>query len=137
MSQLATATFWRDVADRAVGQAFQVLLPFLVLVSTTSRIDLEAGAAVAVVAAVQVIVVILRSLSGLRVDSGAPVAAQVIDRAVAAAAASVLSLVTAEGFDLISADWRSIGLSAAFSVLVALGHRYVSLPDPDATRPVR
>lgn len=137
MSQLATAVFWRDVAERAVGQAFQVLLPFLVLVSTTSKIDLEAGAAVAVVAGVQAVIVVLRSLTGLRVDSGAPVAAQIIDRAVAAAAASVLSLVTADRFDFITADWRSIGLSAASSIVVALGHRYISLPDPDATRPVR
>lgn len=136
MSQLATAAFWRDVAERAVGQAFQVLLPWLIIVSTTSRFDLKAGAAIAVVAAVQALVVILRSLTGLRIDSGAPAAAQVIDRAVAAAAASLLALFTAEGFDLLTADWRSIGLSAAFSVLVALGHRYISLPDPTTPRPV-
>ena len=31
--------FWRDVLDRAVRQAFQVLVPFLTLAATAGRID--------------------------------------------------------------------------------------------------
>jgi hypothetical protein len=128
MSKLLEAAFWKDVLDRAVRQGFQVLLPFLVLVATTSRFDLKAGVAVAVVAVTQALVVIFRALTELRVDVTAPWYLQVLDRAVAALAGSLLALFTADGFDLLAADARSIFLSAVASVAVALGNGYLSPP---------
>lgn len=128
MSQLFVLAFWKDVIDRAVRQGFQVLLPFLVLVATTSRFDVKAGAAIAVVAVTQALVVIFRALTEIRADVTAPWYLQALDRSVAALAGALLALFTADGFDLLAADPRSILLSSVASVVVALGNAYLSPP---------
>jgi peptidoglycan/LPS O-acetylase OafA/YrhL len=118
--------FWRDVLDRAVRQAFQVLVPFLTIAATAGRIDGVQLRTVATVAATAAVVVILRALSGIRVSTDAPVYLQVLDRAVAAAAGAAAGLVTADGFDLLTADWSAIVLSAALTALTAIANGYLS-----------
>lgn len=126
MSKLTDGAWWRDVLDRALRQALQVLLPVLGLAATTGRIDVKAVAAVAVVAVTQAAVVIFRALTELRASDGAPLALQVLDRAVAAAAGALLAIFTADGFDLLAADGRAIATSVALTVLTALGMGYLS-----------
>lgn len=126
MSKLADGAWWRDVLDRAFRQALQVLLPVLALAATTGRVDVKAGVAVLVVAVTQAAVVVFRALTEIRASSGAPLALQVLDRSVAAAAGAVLAILTADGFDLLALDVRAAALSVAFTVLTALGMGYLS-----------
>lgn len=127
MSQLTTTGFWSDVLDRAFRQAIQVLIPLLTLSAATGQIRTMDLAAVAVAAVVAFAVVVLRALTGLRVEGGSWTV-QVADRAVSAAAAAVLAVVAADGFDLLSADWQAIGLSAGLSAVLAVAQGYLAPP---------
>jgi hypothetical protein len=125
---LTSRSWWVDVADRAARQGTQVLLPFLVLAASTGKIDAVRLRADLVIALVAAAVVVLRAVTGVRADAGAPWTVQVLDRAASAAAAALLGIFTASGFDLLTADGRAIALSAALSAGVALLQAYVQPP---------
>lgn len=121
--QLATRAFWQEALEASLRQGFQVLLPFLVLLGSTGKLDADAGIAAGIAAAVAVAVVILRRLAGL--TGGGLVA-----RAVSALAASLLAIVTAEGFDVLTVDIQAAVTAAVASAVTAVLH---GLLDPPAS----
>jgi len=105
-----------------------VLLPLLLLGATTGAVDVKSAAAAGVAAVVAFAVVVLRALTGLRAAADAPAGAQVVDRVVSAAAAAVLAFVTADGFDLLTADGGAIGTAAGLSAVTAVAQWFLQRP---------
>jgi hypothetical protein len=118
---LTDQSFWVDVLERAGRQAVQVVIPVLLLAATTGHLATsDVLLATAASAAVAFLVVVFRALTGLRADDGASLTTQAVDRAIAAFAGSVAAVLTANGFDLLHADFRGILLAASSSALLAL-----------------
>lgn len=130
---LTDPTFWRDLARRAVRQGVQVLLPVLTIALTSQTITGLDFTALAVTAGMAVIVTIARGLTGLRAPAGASPALDTLDRAVAAAAGTALGLLTADGFDLLHADWVAIGGAILSSACLAALARLINPPEPTPT----
>lgn len=121
--QLATSEFWEEALEASLRQAFQVLLPFLAVVGATGQLDGDGAVASGIAAGVAAAVVILRRLAGLTQGG-------LVGRAVSAAAASLLAVVAAESFDVLTVDWRATAIAAVTSALTAVIHGFL---DPPAT----
>lgn len=113
-----------DLVNRVWRQARQVVLALLVtaLVAAQARGGIQHidGLALLVGVVAAVLVTVLRAVAGLRAGTSAPWWVQALDRAAAAAAGYALGIVGADGFDLLSADWRTVLGGAAGAALLAV-----------------
>jgi hypothetical protein len=118
-----TSTWWRDLTSRLVRQGQQVLIPVLAVVAQAGTVDI---AAVAVALGVAAVLTFVRAAGGIRAADDAPWWVRTVDRATAAAAGSVLGLITVDGVSLVAgldpAAVAYAGLaSAGIALLTALG----------------
>jgi hypothetical protein len=118
-----TSTWWRDLASRLVRQGQQVLIPVLAVVAQAGTVDVPA---VAVALGIAAVLTFVRAAGGIRAADDAPWWVRTVDRATAAAAGSVLGLVTVDGVSLVAgldpAAVAYAGLaSAGIALLTALG----------------
>jgi hypothetical protein len=109
----------RDIGARALRNALQTMLPLLALASA-GRIDGASAAAVCAAAGIAAIVSVLKSASGLQADPAAPLATQLLERALAAAAGSALALVPLDLTGVLSADWVAIGTAVVGAAALSL-----------------
>lgn len=128
MSQLSDPTFWTDVLARAGRQAFQVLVPILTVAALGGGISNIDPLGVGIAVGVAFLVVVLRALTGLRAGPDAPAWVDGLDRALSAAAASLLAVVGAAHFDALHTDWRSVAVAAASSAGLALIAMFTNPP---------
>ena len=128
-----TRAWWEDVAEAAVAQAWQVLLPFLAVLWTTRSLTGSAAAAVAIQLAGAVAVVVVRRLAALTAPDTASLSTKAAVRAVAAAAGALAGFAAnlAAG-DLAGIDWQHVLLATAGSLGLALLHRATDPATTDA-----
>lgn len=118
--------YWREVLDRAGRNAVQTLIPVLVAAQVGSVTGLD-PINVLWVAAVAVMVTVLKALAGLQVDQSAGLTWRLADRALPAGAATMLSFLTVDGVDIATmVDWRAAGIASAAAALGAVAQAYVS-----------
>jgi hypothetical protein len=130
MPSLTDIAWWEDTVARAGRQAVQTVIPVLALAAGTGGVtgfDYGDGLAVAALAA---LITVLRAVTGLRAPAGASLLVDGADRALAAAAGTALALVATDGFDLLHADWKTIGVAVAGSALLALAAMFTNTPAP-------
>jgi hypothetical protein len=120
-----TLMFWRDVASRSFRSAQQVLLPSAALVAATGDVTGLHWLALADLAGAAFVVTFLKAFLGLQTDPGAPWWVQAVERALPAAVTSLLAYATADGFSLITADYRVIGVAAVAAFAASLAHTYL------------
>lgn len=125
---ITSTSWWREVAEASWRQALQIVLPFVVLVGSTGRLDAQAAAATGVLAGVGVAVVVLRRVAGVTAPDGAAPAVTMAYRAVSAAAAVVLGVLSAEQLDLMSVDWAQVATTAAAAAVTAVLHGILDAP---------
>lgn len=130
---LTDPTFWRDLGERAVRQVVQVLLPVLTIAITSGAISGLDYTDLAVTAGMAAAVTLLRALTGIRAPAGASFAVDALDRALAAAAGTALGLVTADGFDLLHADYVGFLGAVIGSAALAVFARFTNTPQPAPT----
>jgi hypothetical protein len=131
LGQLATRSWWAEVAEAAVRQNLQILAPFLALVAASGTFTSDAALATALAFVVAVASVILFRVARVAPPPGAHLAVQVAYRAISAFAASVAAAFAADGFDLLDAHPGHVLEAAAASALLALVHWKA---DPPASR---
>lgn len=131
---LVTLAFWREVAEAGLRQAFQVLLPFVVLVAASGSVDATALKAYGVAAVVAFLVVVLRRLVGAVPPDDSTVGVRVFYRAFSAFVGSLAGFLSASGFDLLSADYGAIFTAAAGAALTAVLHGYLDPAASDVRR---
>lgn len=125
---LTDARFWRDTLARVGRQVVQTIVPILlVTISTTglTGVDLPALGCAAALAA---LVTLLRAFTGLRASPSSRFPVEAADRAVAAGAGTLLGLVTADGFNLLQANWSAIGITVLGSVAMSLLAMFTNTP---------
>lgn len=124
-SALATSSFWRDLLERAGRQAAQTALPIVVAVSAAGGLNLKA---VAVAIAGAVVLTVVKALATVNVTPGETWYWVLLDRAVPAAAGTVLGMWPVDAFDIDKVDWSAVGWAAASAAVVALLAYYVTPP---------
>lgn len=127
---LTDPTFWRDLAARVGRQVVQTLIPVLTMALTTGSIVGLDYSDLFLTAALTGAVTLLRALTGVRAPAGAPLWLDGVDRALAAAAGTGLSLVTAEHFDFVRADWTAIGGAVLASACLSVLAMFTNTPQP-------
>lgn len=127
---LATAGYWRELAEAGFRQALQVALPFLLVIAATGRLSTSAAAAAALACGVAFVVVVLRRLTGLVADPTDGPWVQLGYRAVSAFTGSLLGVLTADGVDVLALDLRQALLAAIGAATAAVIHGYL---DPAAS----
>lgn len=107
VQQTAVVEATRDAVSRAVRQALQTLVPTLLVVAGGTATGIDVPAVVAL-AAVTALVSLLKSVTGFKLPADAPVAWQVAERAVTAAAGAALGFLTVGGTDIASSiPWEA------------------------------
>lgn len=113
-----------DLLNRTWRQVRQVVLTALLaaLAAAQARGGLQhvPWAALGVTVGAAVLVVVLRAVSGLRASTAAPWWVQLLDRAAAAGAGYALAIVSADSFDLLAADWRTVLGGTVGAALIAV-----------------
>lgn len=114
LGQLATRSWWAQVAESAVRQNLQILAPFLALVAGSGAFDSTAALATLVAFVVACVSVVLFRVARVTPPDGSPVWLQAGYRAISAFAASCGAAFTASGFDLLNTSPGPV-LTAAFA----------------------
>ena len=103
---LLTALFWREVLARATRNAVQIITPALALAAGGQLAGLDWQGTV-VAAGLGGVLVVLKTLAGITATPGAPWWVHAVERAVGAAAASVLAWWPADWLGLVHMDWST------------------------------
>jgi len=126
-----TRVFWRDVLARAGRNALQVVLPVVLLAQTTGTVTGLDWRATVDLTVAAVAVTVAKALAGLSADASAPTSVRALERAVPAAAAVLLGVLTAPAWSVFRADWTGISVAALSAAVAAVIHMAV---DPPLTR---
>ena len=125
MPQLATAAFWQDLAERLGRQAAQTAVP-IILASGLST-GLHASAVLTAVG-VALVVTFLKTIAGVTASPDEPLAWQLIDRALPAAAGTILGFVPVDLASLANVDWVHVSVAALSAAVLAVVAYYVTPP---------
>jgi len=122
----ARLPYWREILDRAGRNAVQTLIPVLVAAQIGSVTGLD-PVNVLWVAFAAALVTVLKALSGLSAGAADALYWRLADRAIPAAAATLLSFVTLDGVSVVSSvDWQAAGVATVAAALGAIAQAYVS-----------
>lgn len=120
-SELLTLLFWREVLSRAVRQGLQTLVPVLGAAALTGGLQGIDYGSVGLILLGSEVVVVLRAVFEVRVPAGAALPEQLVDRAAAAFAGSLLGVLIANHADVIHTSWgASLGVAGAAAVASAV-----------------
>ena len=116
--------FWLDLWSRLWRQSLQVLLVVLAAAQagTLDRVTLQG----------LLFITVLRAFATLRVSDDAVWWAQILDRAVAAAAGAALGVAGADAWTVLNADWVGILQVAGAAAATAVIHGFLDPPTPAA-----
>jgi hypothetical protein len=125
-----TLPYWRAVLDKATRNAVQTVLPVIIAAQVGSIAGLD-PVNVLWVAGIAALVTLLKAAvqagADLQVTASTPLALRLADRAVPAAAATLITFVTVDGTGLATVvDWRAALIATAFSALGALAQAYAT-----------
>lgn len=126
-SVLGTDRFWRETFERAGRQLAQTLIPIIIASLGDPPRHLYVGA-IATAAAASVALTIIKALAGVMPDPLEPWYLQLLDRAVPAAAGTLLGFVSVDATDLASVDWDRAWVAAAAAALLAILAYYITPP---------
>lgn len=129
-SVLATGTFWRDLLERAGRQAAQTALPIVAAIGAAGTISPQA---VAVAIAGAVLFTVIKALVTIKYTPGEDVVSALLDRAVPAAAGTVLGMVPVDTFNILAVDWSAVFWAAGAAAVVAMLAYYVTPPVVEPT----
>lgn len=124
-SVLDTSSFWRQLLERAGRQAAQTALPIVAAVGAAGVINVTA---VVVAVVVAVLVTVLKALAGVAATPDEPLLWQLLDRAVPAAAGTLLGFVPVDLANIEGVDWSAVGFAAVSAAVVAMLAYYVTPP---------
>jgi SNF family Na+-dependent transporter len=126
----AGLSFWRAVLDRAVRNAIQTLIPTLVAaqVGTIVGVDWTNLLYVAAIAGgVTVVKALVQVATDTVATSRTPLVWRLLDRAIPAAGAVLISFATLNGSDAAPVvDWRAAWIATVAAALAAVAQAYVS-----------
>lgn len=117
--------WWRRLLERAGRQAAQVVVPIIAAAQTGSGFPAQA---VILAAALAVLLTILKAFAGITATPGSPWPWQLLDRAVPAAAGTILGFVPVDAAGIISVDWARVFTAALSAALVAALAYYITPP---------
>lgn len=135
MPTLTDASWWEDTLARAGRQIATTLIPVLTIAVTSGAVKDVNFADILAAAALAGLVTVVRALTGLRAPAGSSFAVDAADRAVAAASGTALALIATDGFDLLHADWRTIGLAVTSSAVLSLVAMFTNTPTQAPVEP--
>lgn len=128
--------WWQQLGDKAARNAVQTVIPVLIAATAGSVHGYDAVqvlVAVAGAALVTVLKALAQLATGRWVGTDAPLVLQLADRAIPAAAASLLTFATLDGTNLAtSVDWRAALVATVGAALLAVAQRFVSPPKADS-----
>ena len=122
---LTTGAFWRDLLERVGRQLAQTALPIVAAVGAAGRIDVKN---VVVALAGAALLTILKALATVKFTPGEDAVSALLDRAVPAAAGTVLGMLGLDVFDVTSVDWSAALWAAAAAAVIAMLAYYVTPP---------
>jgi hypothetical protein len=131
LASVFTPTFWTELAEASLRQAFQIVVPLLVAVQAAGATDAAALKAAGLALVGGEVVVVVRRLAALTVPDGADFVTRTFARALSAFAGAVAGFTLAVPVgDVVHLSWATILVSAASSAALALLHAAV---DPAAS----
>lgn len=124
---LFTLIFWREVLSRVARNTYQIILPPLALASGGHLAGLDwRGTLVA--AGLGAVLVTLKTLSGITATPGAPWWVHAFERAVGAAAASILGWWPADWLGFVNLNWTMAATITASAVGLSLAQLLADPP---------
>lgn len=124
-SVLDTADFWKDLGERVGRQVAQTALPIVAVVGASADFQVKP---VVLALLISVAVTVLNALRKVVVTPGEPLAWQLLDRAVPAAAGVLLGFVPVDVSGLDVVDWKAAGYAAAAAAATAVLAYFVTPP---------
>lgn len=119
-------SWWRNVAERALRQAYQVAAPILaVVVASGNGLDWGAFLGAIIVA---VALTVLKAAAGVTADANRPKAVQLADRALSALAFTLAGFVPVDWADWGHVDWGKVFTAAVTAAALAAIQFYVNPP---------
>lgn len=136
MTTVTDATWWSDVRDRSLRNAFQVLVPLLVL-AQAGQISGLGVRNTAVAAALAAVATVLKSVAGIVADQSSSIGWQYLERGLGAAAGAALAVLPLDWAGAISLDWKAAATAIVSSVVLSLGTTWGVPLSPAAAGGVR
>lgn len=123
---LADYSFARDLAERVMRQALQVLGPVLAVVAATGHGFEVAPVALAV--ALAALLTILKAVFNVKAPEGAPIWRVLLDRVGSAVAGTVLGFLPVEALGLLNVNWGNVLYAALGAAGLALASYFYAPP---------
>lgn len=123
---LADYHFARDLAERVMRQALQVVGPVLAVVAATGHGFEVAPVALAV--ALAVLLTVLKAVADISAPEGAPLWRVLLDRVGSAVAGTVLGFLPVEYLGLLNVNWGNVLYAALGAAGLALASYFYAPP---------
>jgi len=121
-----TVPYWREVLDRAGRNAVQTVIPVIVAAQLGSVAGLD-PVNVLIAAALAALVTVVKAAAGITAGPSSSLVCRLADRALPAAAATLLTFITIDGTSVAPViDWRAAGIATVAAALGAVAQAYVS-----------
>lgn len=128
--------WWRDLAERLGRQALQAAIPVLAVIqAATGHITVSAVlVALAGAEVIPLLKALLQAVAGVQPPSGTTLWVVLVDRAVPAAAGTLLGFLPDSWLGLLSMNWADDLTAAAAAGILAIITAYVTPPAGPVTR---
>lgn len=131
---LKDRVFWRDTLARIGRQVVQTVIPILMVAVANEGLRGVNVPDVLIGAGLAALITLARAITGFQAPAGASFAVDAADRAAAAAAGTLLALLTTDGFDMVHANLSAIIVAVLGSAAMALLAMFTNTPStPPAT----